>query len=409
MTGPAHSDVVVVGGGPAGTALASALARRGLDVRLVAPHPPTPFPATYGVWLDDLPGWATDMTAQVWTDVRVYTDDHPRPLHRPYALLDNAALMEGLLARAGAGLCWTVGTVRSVTPTAGGHHVHGAAGECWSARLVVDAAGHGGALTPTTYPGGAALQTAWGLTATFDRPPIAPGSMVWMDYRPAGPPGGEPTFLYAMHLGGDRYFVEETTLIARPAVSRRVLEARLHARLDAAGTPPREVHSTEWVAFPMNGAAPAPGPLLAFGAAAGLVHPISGFQVAAALRLSESVADAVHAAFQRGADPARAGWDVLWPPARRAAREVHLLGVHALLGLPGAALPAFFNAFFRLPPEQWRAFLGPDTPAGTLSRTMLRLFLDAPAAVRGPLARAALGQPAVSVRALTAAWHAAAP
>ncbi|THF88698.1 lycopene cyclase family protein [Deinococcus sp. KSM4-11] len=407
MQGSEHSDVLVMGGGPTGTALATALARRGLHVRVVAPHPPTPFPATYGAWLDDLPGWAHGCAAQVWTDVRVYTGPQPTPLHRPYALLDNAALLDTLLGRADAGLEWTVGTVLRTEDAGTERIIHGVNGERWTAGLVVDASGHGGTLTPTAYPDGPAFQTAWGLTARFDRPPIAPGSMSWMDYRTDGTADTPPTFLYAMHLGGDRYFVEETSLIAQPGVNRALLEARLHARLEAAGTPPREILSTEWVAFPMNGAAPAPAADLSFGAAAGLVHPISGFQVATSLNVAETLADAIHGAILAGTDPVKAGWAVLWPDSRRAAREVHLLGVRALLGLPADALPEFFRAFFQLPPAQWQAFLDPATPAGPLARIMLRLFAQAPGGVRGPLARAALAQPGASVKALQAAWRGA--
>ena len=108
----AQTDVLVVGGGPAGVALASEFARRGLRVRLVAPHPPRPFAPTYGAWLDELPGWTRDTLEAVWADVRVHTNETPTPLLRPYALLDNARLLEAMLRRAGGNLTWTVGTVR---------------------------------------------------------------------------------------------------------------------------------------------------------------------------------------------------------------------------------------------------------------------------------------------------------
>ncbi|CAM3892454.1 lycopene cyclase family protein [Deinococcus frigens] len=398
------TDVLVVGGGPAGLALAAELARRGLSVRVVAPHPPQPFAPTYGAWLDELPAWAQVCTAQVWSDVRVYTGPQPTPLMRPYALLDNARLLAALLERAGDTLRWTRGKVTGAELRGALWHVRGEAGEDWTARLVVDASGHGGLLLPTPFEGGAALQTAYGIVAHFKRPPSAPGAMVWMDYRAAHPnPAAvraEPTFLYAMHLGGDRYFVQETSLIARPAPSQEVLKARLHARLEALGTPPHGTKSDEWVAFPMNAPAPTPGPVLAFGAAAGLVHPISGFQVAGALNDAPCVAQAVASAFERGQDAAAAGWAALWPPERRAARQVHLLDLGALLELPGDRLGDFFAAFFRLPAAQWHAFLAPHTGVRELARSMLRVFAHAPNAVRVPLVRAALAHPAVSLRAL---------
>jgi lycopene beta-cyclase len=48
-------DVLVVGGGPAGSALAGACARRGLATGLLAPAPERPWTATYGMWAAELP------------------------------------------------------------------------------------------------------------------------------------------------------------------------------------------------------------------------------------------------------------------------------------------------------------------------------------------------------------------
>ncbi|SMB90702.1 lycopene cyclase (CrtL-type) [Deinococcus hopiensis KR-140] len=405
---PPRTDVLVVGGGPAGVALASEFARRGLRVRLVAPEEPRAFAPTYGAWLDELPGWAQACLEAVWTDVRVYMTQTPTPLLRPYALLDNAALLDALLCRAGKHLTWTVGTVRGAARAGEGWEVHGQAGERWWAAVVVDAGGHAGSLRRPRHPGGAALQTAYGVVAHFDSPPISPGSTVWMDYRaehlPATDVRAAPTFLYAMHLGGTRYLVEETSLIARPAPSRALLRERLYARLRALGALPGEIEREEWVAFPMNAAAPLPGPWLAFGSAAGMVHPVSGFQVAGALSAAPEVADAVTGALVASGPEAAvwAGWSALWPPERRAARELALLGVDALLALPGNMLPDFFRAFFGLPASEWRAFLSHGAGAGDLARTMLRVFAAAKQGVRLPLARAALRQPGVSGRGLLA-------
>ncbi|WP_272976802.1 lycopene cyclase family protein [Deinococcus geothermalis] len=406
---PPVTDALVVGGGPAGLALSAELAACGLRVRLIAPHPPRPFPATYSAWLEELPVWTRACCADVWTDVRTYLDERPTPLLRPYVRLDNARLLDTLLTRAGNGLTWTVGSVCAASRVGEGWEVQGTHGEIWRAHLVVDAAGHTGSLSCPQHLGGPALQTAVGLVAHFDTPPVPPGSAVWMDYRSSHLAPADlhaaPTFLYALHLGGSRYLVEETSLVARPGLSRPLLEQRLRARLAAQGTLPREVEREEWVAFPMNVSAPGPGPVLAFGSAAGLVHPVSGFQVAGALGDAPKVARAVAMALAAGSPEAavQAGWQALWPPERRAAREVALLGLDALLALPGDQLPAFFAAFFQLPAREWRAFLAPHTGAGRLARVMLRLFAQVPGPVRASLARAALAQSHVSAQALRAA------
>lgn len=50
-----------------------------------------------------------------------------------------------------------------------------------------------------------------------------------------------PTFLYAMPLGGNRVFLEETCLVAKPALPFAVLKRRLERRLDAMGVTVKKV------------------------------------------------------------------------------------------------------------------------------------------------------------------------
>ncbi len=50
-----------------------------------------------------------------------------------------------------------------------------------------------------------------------------------------GTAGEVPSFLYAMHLGGNRVFLEETCLVAKPALPFAVLKRRLERRLQAMG------------------------------------------------------------------------------------------------------------------------------------------------------------------------------
>lgn len=66
MAHPATStprlDVLVIGGGPAGRAVAGECAGRGLRTALVDPQPDRPFTATYGCWAAELP---VDLPASV--------------------------------------------------------------------------------------------------------------------------------------------------------------------------------------------------------------------------------------------------------------------------------------------------------------------------------------------------------
>ena len=52
-----------------------------------------------------------------------------------------------------------------------------------------------------------------------------------------------PSFLYAMPVGGNRVFLEETCLVAKPALPFATLKRRLERRLQAMGiTVCRETH-----------------------------------------------------------------------------------------------------------------------------------------------------------------------
>ena len=57
-----------------------------------------------------------------------------------------------------------------------------------------------------------------------------------------------PSFLYAMPVGGRRVFLEETCLVAKPALPFAALKRRLHRRLAAMGLKacalPKRVAST---------------------------------------------------------------------------------------------------------------------------------------------------------------------
>ncbi len=239
---------------------------------------------------------------------------------------------------------------------------------------------------------------AYGILGTFSQPPVGPGEMVLMDYRTAHlPPAArqEPaTFLYAMDLGQGRYFVEETSLASDPPLPYARLEQRLHQRLAYQELQVQQVLHIERVNFPMNPPLPyLDQPILGYGAAAGMVHPASGYQVGAALRRAPELAQATARALdQPGATPAgaaRAGWQALWPAHLRRKRSLYLLGLHTLLDFDSDTLQSFFAAFFRLPLPLWSGYLSNTLTTRQLLPAMLRLFRLAPPEVRRQLIAAA--------------------
>jgi len=312
-------DVVVIGGGPAGRALARACAQEGLHTAIVDRHPHRPWTATYGAWADELPTDTPIKSAS--TTVRAYAREE-HLIQRTYVVLDNAKLHE---------LPDSIEVLQR--PEA--------------ARYTFNATG---------ARKGRAEQTAVGTVIESDST-----ETTLMDWR-----GNGDTFLYTVPLGDNRVLVEETCLARRPGMPLQELRDRLHSRL----TPN---HEEERVRFPLD----APRTSNAFGAAAGFIHPATGYSVGTSLSLAPQVARAIRA----NEDPKHVIWS-------RKARIVHAMrkhGLEALLRLDADETKDFFELFFRLDPELQRAYLsGREDVRGT-AKAMSAIFRAAPARLRWKL------------------------
>lgn len=386
-------DIVVLGAGPAALALAEACARRGLDTLVVAPDPDRRWHPTYGSWADELEG--LDLAACVetsWVSPLVSTDAHPeRDLDRRYVRLDTARLQATLQVHsARAGVRTRAGAAAAVHHDPTGATVTLTSGEQLRCTLVVDATGQGGFLArePGRAPG---WQAAYGqLLQLEDGHPWHPGEMVLMDFRRPGGPGRaarpdpgidtDPTFLYAQPLGRDIVFIEETSLIRRPALEFSELSRRYRRRLSGLGLRPKRVISEEYCLITMGGPLPRRDQrTVGFGAAAGMVHPSTGYQLARTLRLAPEVAQALSGGLSEG-DPAAASaraWQTLWPKDRLRQWEMFGFGADVLCRLDRDMTQRFFDTFFALPDSHWRGFMSATTPASGIARAMARFYLEA--------------------------------
>eukprot|EP00168_Porphyra_purpurea_P004514 TRINITY_DN1539_c0_g1_i1.p2 TRINITY_DN1539_c0_g1~~TRINITY_DN1539_c0_g1_i1.p2 ORF type:complete len:198 (-),score=78.92 TRINITY_DN1539_c0_g1_i1:248-841(-) len=119
--------------------------------------------------------------------------------------------------------------------------------------------------------------------------------------------------------------------------------------------------------------------VVAFGGAAALVHPATGYMVARALELADEAAGHIAgqlaaakakavASLPAGGDPdgelqvdadaVSAGvWEALWSVGRRKQRDFFNFGGEYLRRLDLPTIRDFFSAFFRLPRQQWAEFL----------------------------------------------------
>ena len=372
---PAPRGVAVIGGGPAGRALAGACAARGLRTALVDVTPDRPWRITYGDFTADLPADLPEVAVAARARGRAVALQE-RDLGWEYTVLD----VPGLRAHLDAGLAGvTVVPGRVVRRTGDG--VAFADGDTLPASVVVDAGGH---RQPLARPAArvAAEQTAYGVIVdeATAAPVIAPGQALFMDWRAPGlgpaesggtdVPGADwPTFLYAVPLGDCRVLLEETSLARRPGLPMAALRDRLTTRLARYDIVLPTDAEVERVHFPVDTSRHRATGVLGFGAAAPLMHPATGFSVAASLRLAPVVADAL-AAHLPG-DPRAAlaaGGAVLWPPAARAVHLLRRRGLEALLRMPPAEVPAFFEAFFALPEHhRWTYLTGRDDLGATVA------------------------------------------
>lgn len=423
-------DVLVIGAGPAGLAIAAACADQGLNVACLSLHGVQPWHNTYGVWYDELPAELLPTIGHSWQKVYVRTqrispDIQHIPediggdiggdigmrgaqlLGRQYAFFDNDMLQKHLLERC-YHVTWLTGFVSQVEHEATASTVycrpdaHNATLERHQARLVIDASGHRSPLIARPADQ-LAFQVAYGVVGTFSRPPIAPNSMMLMDFDDGylhPEERQQATFLYAADMGNGQYFVEETALAVRPALPFGFFKDRLERRLAARGCTLLSSSSQEHCLFPMNPRIPPAQATLAYGAAASMVHPASGYMVGLALRYAPELAATIATSLQSQQQQnipsgklAMTAWQHLWSADTRYRQQLYRFGLEALLSMDSPHTQAFFQAFFAIPERDWRGYLSNRLTTVGILRAMTQVFVRAPWRVRGKLVAAALKHP----------------
>ena len=389
------ADVLVLGGGPAALCIASELDQCGVSVAGIAPSPVSnPWPNTYGIWADELTDLGLDhLLEHRWGDTVSFFGEGGQPsqdqatMHGiAYGLFDRAALQQHWLSRSRT-VTWHQGQAEAVVVKGARTTVICRDGQRFDARLVIDASGSASPHIKRPDHGPVAGQAAYGVVGRFSRNPVEKGRFVLMDYRcdhlRDDQRSEPPTFLYAMDLGDGVFFVEETSLALAPGVSYDVLKERLKQRLNARDVGITEVLHEEFCLFPMN--LPLPDrdqPVLAFGGAASMVHPASGYMVGSLLRRGPALAAAIAEALVDAELDSRAlaqrGWRSLWPQELVLRHQLYQFGLSRLMGFSGSLLRRHFATFFALPRDDWFGFLTNTLSLPRLMGVMLRLFALSP-------------------------------
>ena len=388
-------EVLVVGGGPAGLAIADACSQLGLEVSCLLANADDRWPNSYGAWVEDFAPLDLEHTfAHTWSRAAVHVDDaRSFDLKRPYGRVDNdklrAVLLERLRSR---GVAMHYGMAASIAHQPGRSVVTCRDGATHEALLVVDATGHKPALLdrPRGQPMG--WQTAYGIEIEVASHDFDPDSMVFMDFRDPmdNTPERCPTFLYAMPLGPNRLFLEETSLVSHRAPPFEFLRDRLELRMQRMGIEPLRELDREHCLFPMGSPLPKiPQRVVGYGGAASMVHPATGYMLGRVLKVAPRVAGAIARGLRAPAGgserAAREAWEAVWSEDALASRELFLFGAKAIERLGLTPTREFFASFFATPESAWMAYLEGESPPAEVAGAMGQLFLAADNRLRGSL------------------------
>lgn len=368
-------DLAVVGGGPAGLAVAQQVSEAGLSVCSIDPSPKLIWPNNYGVWVDEFEAMdLLDCLDTTWSGAVVYIDEKTsKELGRPYGRVNRKQLKSKMMQKCILnGVKFHQAKVVKVIHEESKSLLICNDGVTIQASVVLDATGFSRCLVQYDKPYNPGYQVAYGILAEVEEHPFDVNKMVFMDWRDSHLANNKelmernsriPTFLYAMPFSSQRIFLEETSLVARPGLPMKDIQERMVARLSHLGIKVKSIEEDEHCLIPMGGPLPVlPQRVVGIGGTAGMVHPSTGYMVARTLAAAPIVANAIvrHLGSDRGllgADLSAEAWKDLWPIERRRQREFFCFGMDVLLKLDLPATRRFFDAFFDLEPRYWHGFL----------------------------------------------------
>ncbi len=388
-------DIVILGSGPASLCLAAELANQSLNIKCISTKSPyDKWSNTYGIWATELEELGLDsLLSHRWSKTVSFfgngldkNGNIPTEHKYDYGLIDREAFQDALLKKC-KGISWVNDTAVEIQTINNYSEVVCKSGLKLNSRLVIDASGHKSKFIKRPFTKEVAQQAAYGVVAKFSSPPVRKDEFVLMDYRSDHLNKRElaesPSFLYAMDLGNDIFFVEETSLASFPALSFDYLKNRLFSRLKKRGISIENIIHEENCLFPMNLPLPIRNqPILAFGGAASMVHPASGYMVGSLLRRAPMLAKQLKIYLQ---DPslssiqlAQKGWKILWPYELIQRHKLYQYGLKRLMSFDEKMLRSFFLNFFQLSTKDWAGFLTNTLPLPKLIYVMMKMFLKSP-------------------------------
>ena len=392
-------DILILGSGPAALCLASELARQNLNIKAISTKSPNErWENTYGIWASELEELGLDsLLSHRWCKTVSFFGNGenkkgniPTKHNYDYGLINQEAFQNELLKKC-KGIEWLNETAKDIKMKNKLSEVICFSGLKIKARLVIDASGHKSNFVKRPEQNEIAQQAAYGIVGKFSSPPVSKEQFVLMDFRPNHLDNDEksssPSFLYAMDLGNETYFVEETSLASFPALSQEKLKKRLFKRLNSKGIEVSEVFHEENCLFPMNLPLPFKKQfVLGFGGAASMVHPASGYMIGSLLRRAPLLAEKLSIFLKEpnisSLELATKGWEVLWPYELTQRHKLYQYGLQRLMSFDESRLRSFFLNFFKLSTKEWVGFLTNTLPLPKLIFVMSKMFLNSPLKVK---------------------------
>lgn len=426
-------DVAVIGGGIAGTTISWLLQEReALNVALIDPkvNVPGAWYPNYGEWRDEWEALSERLklpelngcTTNEWEITDCFfggSFDIPMAarttLPRPYVRVDRVKMQALLRDRfnkanglpiAASLSAKQIGSEnlfdQNLVHDSAGSTLRLSDGRTLRCSILVDATGLESRLISKEKPYYArgvdvelptGFQIAYGFIAHTDKlEPYDGKAMTLFDYRTDHLEGqsasqqteaaDKPTFMYCMPLGTypdgtHRVFFEETSLVGRG--SRRLTfeecKARAYLRLQHHGIKVFGVEEEEYCYIPMGGELPSlTQRVVAFGGAANMVHPSTGYHACRMLAASTDVAAAISQGIKSGSSPdaiAASTYTAIWGQKNRGQRDFQAFGGDFLMEQSVSSLRGFFTAFFQLEQIAWGGFLAgwPGLPGNEYHET----------------------------------------
>ena len=392
-------DILILGSGPAALCLASELAKQDLNIKGISTKSPNEkWENTYGIWASELEELGLDsLLSHRWCKTVSFfgngenkKGNTPTEHYYDYGLINQEAFQNELLKKC-KGIEWLNETAKDITERNKLSEVVCSSGLKIMARLVIDASGHKSNFVKRPVYNEIAQQAAYGIVGKFSSPPVNKEEFVLMDFRPnhlnKDEKSSSPSFLYAMDLGDETFFVEETSLASYPALSQENLKKRLLKRLNNKGIKIIDIFHEENCLFPMNLPLPFKKQfVLGFGGSASMVHPASGYMIGSLLRraplLAEKLAIFLKEPHLSSQELATKGWEVLWPYELTQRHKLYQYGLRRLMSFDESRLRSFFSNFFRLSTKEWVGFLTNTLPLPKLIYVMSKMFINSPLKVK---------------------------